>query len=268
MRVTVPASSANIGPGFDCLAVALDLPFHLDVGEPQGEATKLDDNHPATKSFIDGGGEGPLFAETLIPPGKGLGFSGAARVAGLAAASLQRSGSIHFADLLMRSGELEGHSDNVAASIYGSVTATNENSIVRLKCPSQLDVVVWIPDGKTATDSSRNQLPASVSFEVATQALGRSSVLVAAIASGDLAAMRQCCVDDLHQPTRLAASPQSAQALKVALENGASAAWLSGSGPTIAAFVDSGDAEQLRQVLPGSGHSKILKVAPHGIYVS
>ena len=268
MRVTVPASSANIGPGFDCLAVALDLPFHLDVGEPQGEATKLDDNHPATKSFIDGGGEGPLFAETLIPPGKGLGFSGAARVAGLAAASLQRSGSIHFVDLLMRSGELEGHSDNVAASIYGSVTATNENSIVRLKCPSQLDVVVWIPDGKTATDSSRNQLPASVSFEVATQALGRSSVLVAAIASGDLAAMRQCCVDDLHQPTRLAASPQSAQALKVALENGASAAWLSGSGPTIAAFVDSGDAEQLRQVLPGSGHSKILKVAPHGIYVS
>jgi homoserine kinase len=268
MRVTVPASSANIGPGFDCLAVALDLPFHLDVGEPQGEATKLDDNHPATKSFMDGGGEGPLFAETLIPPGKGLGFSGAARVAGLAAASLQRSGSIHFADLLMRSGELEGHSDNVAASIYGSVTATNENSIVRLKCPSQLDVVVWIPDGKTATDSSRNQLPASVSFEVATQALGRSSVLVAAIASGDLAAMRQCCVDDLHQPTRLAASPQSAQALKVALENGASAAWLSGSGPTIAAFVDSGDAEQLRQVLPGSGHSKILKVAPHGIYVS
>jgi len=268
MRVTVPASSANIGPGFDCLAVALDLPFHLDVGEPQGEAAKLDDNHPATKSFIGGGGEGPLFAETLIPPGKGLGFSGAARVAGLAAASLQRSGSIHFADLLMRSGELEGHSDNVAASIYGSVTATNENSIVRLKCPSQLDVVVWIPDGKTATDSSRNQLPASVSFEVATQALGRSSVLVAAIASGDLAAMRQCCVDDLHQPTRLAASPQSAQALKVALENGASAAWLSGSGPTIAAFVDSGDAEQLRQVLPGSGHSKILKVAPHGIYVS
>ena len=268
MRVTIPASSANIGPGFDCLAVALDLPFHLDVGEPQGEATKLDDNHPATKSFMDGGGEGPLFAETLIPPGKGLGFSGAARVAGLAAASLQRSGSIHFADLLMRSGELEGHSDNVAASIYGSVTATNENSIVRLKCPSQLDVVVWIPDGKTATDSSRNQLPASVSFEVATQALGRSSVLVAAIASGDLAAMRQCCVDDLHQPTRLAASPQSAQALKVALENGASAAWLSGSGPTIAAFVDSGDAEQLRQVLPGSGHSKILKVAPHGIYVS
>ncbi|PDH69303.1 MAG: hypothetical protein CNE88_03165 [Acidimicrobiales bacterium MED-G01] len=268
MRVTVPASSANIGPGFDCLAVALDLPFHLDVGEPRGEAAKLDDNHPATKSFMSGGGQGPLFGETLIPPGKGLGFSGAARVAGLAAASLQRSGSIHFADLLARSGELEGHSDNVAASIFGGVTATHESSIIRLKCPSQLDAVVWIPDGKTSTDSSRNQLPTSVSFEVATQALGRSSVLVAAIASGDLAVMRQCCVDDLHQPKRLAASPESARALRIALENGASAAWLSGSGPTIAAFIRSGEAEQLSQVLPDSGHSKILKVAPYGIYVS
>ena len=126
--MTVPASSANIGPGFDCLAVALDLPFHLDVGEPRGEAAKLDDNHPATKSFMSGGGQGPLFGETLIPPGKGLGFSGAARVAGLAAASLQRSGSIHFADLLARSGELEGHSDNVAASIFGGVTANLDTS--------------------------------------------------------------------------------------------------------------------------------------------
>ena len=268
MRVSIPASSANIGPGFDCLAVALDLPFHLDVGEPQGEATKLDGNHPATKSFMSGGGEGPLFGETLIPPGKGLGFSGAARVAGLAAASLQRSGSIHFADLLARSAELEGHPDNVAASIFGSVTATNENAVVRLKCPSQLDVVVWVPDEKTSTDSSRSQLPTSVPFEIATQALGRSSVLVAAIASGDLAAMRQCCIDDLHQPTRLATAPESARALQVALDNGASAAWLSGSGPTIAAFVNSAEAQQLRQVLPDSGHSKILKVARHGIYVS
>ncbi len=268
MRVTVPASSANIGPGFDCLAVALDLPFFLDVGEPQGEALQLDDSHPAIKSFVGAGGEGPLFGETLIPPGKGLGFSGAARVAGLAAASLQRSGSIHFADLLSRSGELEGHSDNVAASIYGSVTATNRKSVVRLKCPAQLDVVVWIPDGKTSTDSSRTQLPTSVSFEIATEALGRSSVLVAAIASGDLAAIRQCCVDDLHQPTRLAAAPESAKAITIALDNGACAAWLSGSGPTVATFVKKDDAQALRQALPSSGHSKILKVAPHGISVS
>ncbi|HAQ42852.1 MAG TPA: homoserine kinase, partial [Acidimicrobiaceae bacterium] len=118
--MTVPASSANIGPGFDCLAVALDLPFHLDVGESRGAAAKLEEQHPAFTAFRKAGGAGDLFSETSIPPGKGLGFSGAARVAGLAAASLQRSGSIRFPELLSGSGELEGHFDNVAASIYGS----------------------------------------------------------------------------------------------------------------------------------------------------
>ena len=268
MRVTVPASSANIGPGFDCLAVALDLLFHLDVGEPQQGATKLDANHPAAKSFADAGGEGPLFGETAIPPGKGLGFSGAARVAGLAAASIQSSGSIRYGDLLARSGQLEGHSDNVAASIYGSVTAVNQDSVVRVRCPEELDVVVWIPDGKTSTDSSRKHLPASVPFEIATQALARSSVLVAAIASGDLRAMRANCVDDLHQPTRLVSAPDSAHAIEAALENGACAAWLSGSGPTVAAFVERDYAESIKRLLPSSGHSKILKVAQHGISIS
>ena len=268
MRVTVPASSANIGPGFDCLAVALDLPFHLDVGEPREAAVKLDENHPATKSFADAGGEGPLFGETLIPPGKGLGFSGAARVAGLAAASLQNSGSIHYGDLLSRSGQLEGHADNVAASIYGSVTAINQDSVVRVRCPQELDVIVWIPDGKTSTDSSRNHLPTSVPFETATQALARSSVLIAAIASGDLKAMRANCVDDLHQPTRLASTPESAKAINAALDNGACAAWLSGSGPTVAAFVEGDTAESIKHLLPESGHTKILKVASHGISVS
>ena len=105
--MTVPASSANIGPGFDCLGVAIDLPFHLDIGEPQKPATELDHRHPATTAFRDAGGLGPLFAETQIPPGKGLGFSGAARVAGLAAASLQQSGAIQYPKLLIEAGTLD-----------------------------------------------------------------------------------------------------------------------------------------------------------------
>ena len=268
MRVTVPASSANIGPGFDCLAVALDLPFHLDVEEPFGAATELDEQHPAATAFRAAGGSGPLFSETSIPPGKGLGFSGSARVAGLAAASLQQSGAIRFPDLLSQSGKLEGHFDNVAASIYGSITATTGTSVVRLLCPPTLDVVVWIPEGKTSTNASRTRLPSSVSFETASQALARSSVLVAAIASCDLAAIRECCVDDLHQPTRLAAQPDSALAIQAALDNGAWGAWLSGSGPTIAAFVEDDTADAVRAALPSSGHSKLLKVAQCGIAVS
>ncbi|MBM37057.1 MAG: hypothetical protein VX963_08700 [Actinomycetota bacterium] len=268
MRVTVPASSANIGAGFDCLAVALDLPFHLDVDEPRGSSVELDPQHPAAAAFAQAGGSGALFAETSIPPGKGFGFSGSARVAGLAAASLQQSGSIHFPDLLKLSGKLEGHYDNVAASIYGSVTATTGNSVVRLKCPSQLEVLVWIPDSKTSTNASRRHLPSSVSLEVATRALARSSVLVAAIASSDLAAIRECCRDDLHQPTRLATQPDSGLAIESALESGACGAWLSGSGPAVAAFVEQDHVDSVREAFPSSGHSKLLKVAQHGISVS
>lgn len=268
MRVTVPASSANIGPGFDCLGVAVDLPFHLDVGEPRELATEIDQHHPATQAFRDAGGSGSLFAETQIPPGKGLGFSGAARVAGLAAASLQRAGAIRYPELLTQAGNLEGHSDNVAASIYGSITATNNHSVVRLRCPADLSIVVWIPDNKTSTNLSRNRLPSSVSFDAAVNAVGRSSVLVAAIANGDLDAMRVACQDDLHQPTRLANTPESAKAITAALEHGACAAWLSGSGPTVAAFVEREVAETVSAALPNSGHSKILAVAPYGISIS
>ncbi|HBV26025.1 MAG TPA: homoserine kinase, partial [Acidimicrobiaceae bacterium] len=82
MRITVPASSANLGPGFDCLAVAIDLPFHLDVGEPRQDSIKLEETHPAVTAFRSAGGSGLVYGQTKIPPGKGLGFSGAARVAG------------------------------------------------------------------------------------------------------------------------------------------------------------------------------------------
>ncbi len=268
MRVTVPASSANIGPGFDCLAVALDLPFHLDVGEPRGAAVELDAQHPSVSAFLEAGGSGSLFSETSIPPGKGLGFSGSARVAGLAAASLQQSGSIRFPELFSRSGKLEGHFDNVAASIYGSITATTGSSVVRLICPPTLDVMVWIPEGKTSTNTSRTRLPSSVSLETATQALARSTVLAAAIASSDLAAIRDCCVDDLHQPSRLTTQPDSTLAIEAALENGAWGAWLSGSGPTVAAFVKQENADAIRKALPSSGHSKLLRVSQSGISVS
>ena len=93
-------------------------------------------------------------------------------------------------------------------------------------------------------------------------------MLVAAIANGDLDAMRIACQDDLHQPTRLNDAPDSAQAITFALEHGACAAWLSGSGPTVAAFVPSELAETVSLAFPNSGHSKILEVAPYGISIS
>ena len=268
VRITVPASSANLGPGFDCLAVAIDLPFHLDVGEPRQDSIKLEETHPAVTAFRSAGGSGLVYGQTKIPPGKGLGFSGAARVAGLAAASLQTSGAIRFPDLLAASGRLEGHFDNAAASIYGAVTATHIDTVVRIKCPKELDLVVWIPIQKTSTTASRGSLPKTVPFDTVASSIGRSSVMTAAIATSNFEAMRQSCLDDFHQPVRLAKVPESAAAIERALDAGACAAWLSGSGPTVAAFVESHAAQQTMQALPDSGHTKLLKVSQYGVQVS
>ena len=268
MRVSVPASTANLGPGFDCLALALELRFHLDVGEPHSDDSgEVSTNHPAAVAFARGGGTGPLHAASSIAPGKGLGYSGAAHVAGAAAASLQRNGWIDFPDLFARATELEGHPDNAAASIHGGLTVTAGGRVVRLPHLPDLQVVVWIPDHETSTTSSRHALPDTVAFDDAVHNVARSSLFVAAYAMGDVEALTDACADRLHQDRRLAAAPDSAAALKQALEAGAVAAWLSGSGPTIAALVRSADAAAVSRGLPASGHSKVLLPASFGVQV-
>jgi len=122
--IRVPASSANLGPGFDALGMALSL--HLELGfwvEGDGHPIAVE-GHPAVVAFRAAGGTGPLWVRSPIPMGRGLGFSGAARVAGLVAAHVQRCGPrLDLGDvgpgLLALATELEGHADNVAASLHG-----------------------------------------------------------------------------------------------------------------------------------------------------
>jgi len=265
VRISVPASSANLGPGFDALALAVELRFHIDVGEPgSDQSVPLGDGHPATQAFRAGGGEGPLFAETKIPPGKGLGYSGAARVAGAAAASLSRSGSIHYAELLASVAAAEGHPDNAAASVYGGFTVVAGGHAVRLP-PPPLAFVAWIPHTETSTSSSRSRLAAEVSMADAVHNLGHASLLVAALATGDMDTLRVACDDRLHQAARLTDQPASADAIERALEAGAHAAWLSGSGPTVGALSEPDAAAAIAAALPSAGHTKILEPAIFGI---
>lgn len=263
IRVRVPASSANLGPGFDVLGMALSLPFELATAEVEGfraaEAT-----HPAAVAFARLGGSGPLWWRSPIPPGRGLGFSGAARVAGLLVAALQTGIADLDTTLLTLATELEGHPDNVAASYLGGVVAAAGGSYVRVPVALEPAVVVWVPPFETGTDHSRRQLPATVPFADAAFNVGRAALLVAALAAGDVAALRTATEDRLHQDVRLAAAPASRAALEAATAAGAWAAWLSGSGPTVAALCAPEDAARVATALPSGGRVLRLDVAAEG----
>ncbi len=271
MLVCAPASSANLGPGFDCLGLALELPFLLADSLPsEGRWHEAEPTHPASVAFAAAGGapHSGLWWRSRIPPGRGLGYSGAARVAGAFLAGLvdgldptgARDGAFRVA------AELEGHPDNAAASAFGGLTVAAGERAVRLDPPAGLGVVVWSPSASTSTDVSRRTLPEQVPLADAAFSAGRAALWVAAVATGDLAALRTACEDRLHQPGRLGARPDAAAALDRLLASPeVLAAWLSGSGPTVAALVPtSARLGALEASLGDTGQVQRLGLDAHG----
>jgi homoserine kinase len=266
--VRVPASSANLGPGFDTLGMALSLYVEAGVidGEPPTGSHRTDQFHPAGIAFRRAGGEGDLWVCSPIPVGRGLGFSGAVRVAGIVAAHAQHHGNdpaqlTHHASAILALGtELEGHADNVAASLFGGIVATADGRAVQIPLAFDPAIVVWIPGSTTSTDESRSKLGREVALSDAVFNIGRTALLVAALAAGDVDALRSATQDRLHQERRLAAAEPSRAALEVALAAGAWCAWLSGSGPTIAAMCPLDEADDLAAQMPGGGHTKVLRI--------
>ncbi len=263
-RVRVPASSANLGPAFDALAVALALYFEVSPsGEPAPET------HPAVRAFRHAGGQGPISVQASFPGGRGLGFSGAARVAGLLGACAQRRlDAATSRELALREGAaLEGHSDNVAASIHGGVVATSGGRATRVPLGVDGVIVIWVPDRETATKAARRQLPEQVSFADAVFNVGRTALLVAALASGDTDVLRVATEDRLHQDSRLARVPETRTALSRAVRAGAWASWLSGSGPTAAAIVARARAEAVVRALPATGRAMVVEIDENGAQI-
>jgi homoserine kinase len=268
MIVSVPASSANLGPGFDTLGLALAMPFLCRLG-PAADGHVEAEGHPAVVAFRRMGGTGELSTKTSIPSGRGLGFSGAARVAGCLAAVVQRHGAdvqlaAHTDDVFRLSADLEGHADNVAASLYGGCVATAAGRVASIPLPMQPAVVVWIPPSQTSTDAARRTLPLTVPHADAAFNVGRVALLVAALATGDIDALRDAAQDRLHQDYRLNASPASRLAIAAALEAGAWSAWLSGSGPTVAVFCAPEQAGHIIDSLPEGGRAQQLRIDTDG----
>ena len=271
LQVRVPASSANLGPGFDALGMALTL--HLEMGIDDGSALPefakvIDDSHPSLAAFRHAGGTGDVWVRSVIPMGRGLGFSGAARVAGVVLGHAQRNGKDSLMsdrkELLRLSTELEGHPDNVAASLVGGVTASAGGEVVKLPLGFDPAFIAWVPETQTSTEKSRTAIASSIPLPDVVFNIGHTALLMAAFAAGDIAVLREATKDLMHQDVRFAASPNSHEAFRAALATDAWCAWLSGSGPTVGVLCAKADAARIAGLLPKSGASHILDIDHDG----
>lgn len=270
VKVQVPATTANLGPGYDCLGLALALRNEVTLvlaEEPQvtveGEGAQVlpkDDANlvlQAAWSLARVAGEKlpavALHQVNRIPLARGLGSSSAAIVGGIVACDELLSLGLSRRQMLDAAADVEGHPDNVAPALLGGLTVccveVDQVFVERLAVAPGLSCVLAIPEHEVNTVDARRVLPAKVSHADAVFNLTRSSLVVAALVSGDFDLLQEAMRDRLHQPYRARLVPGMHEALDAALSVGAHGACLSGSGPTIAAFVSDGGEEVKRAMV-------------------
>lgn len=275
---SAPATSANLGPGFDALALAIDLRLTVSAGSSQHLETiptnqhLVGETHPAAIAYRSAGGDAThIWVGGPVPSGRGLGYSAAARVAGAACALVEQGQSLSASReaAYKIAAELEGHSDNAAAATFGGIVIAAPGGVIPVTYSNDLEVLVWIPANETSTSHSRTQLPASIDFKVAADAIVKVAALIAAL-GGDLNELRHARGDLLHEPYRFEHAPNSLRVRDAFLEMGAPHAYLSGSGPTVAALGTSSQLEQISEQFPSSlgGRLHRSKIEPHGLLIS
>ena len=237
--VRVPASSANLGPGYDALAAALAISMELEV-EETGEfavhsevgGVPLDRTNLCVRAFEAlHPADGLVFRiQSEIPVGVGLGASAAAIVAGLMAAD-------HMYELdapvLELAGKLEGHPDNVAAALLGGFVVCTDGGADRFDPVPGLEGVLVIPPHSVPTAEARAVLPAEVPLEDAVHNAAHAALLILGLARGDLDLVGRGLSDRIHQPRREPLYPRSMELLRRARELGAIGASISGAGPSV-----------------------------------
>ncbi|HEX6256569.1 MAG TPA: homoserine kinase [Euzebyales bacterium] len=270
VRATVPASSANLGPGFDVLAIALDLTLDVTAvpyegrrvvatGEGVGELSEDDDNlvWRALVTFCEDHDvavpDVTLHCRSRIPLERGLGSSSAAAVAGLVLARHLTGVAVGDDNLVTHASRLEGHPDNAAAAVLGGLVVAGDGPTRRFEPTRGLRPIACVPQQRSATSAARGLVPSDVAVSTLVGAARGTALVLAGLAgmaAWDPAVMR----DAVHEPPRLAAMPATRR-LVDALRAAGDGACLSGAGPSILVVVpadDRGAVDRVRR-LAGDG---------------
>jgi homoserine kinase len=295
ITIRIPATSANLGPGFDALGLALDLwnetiitlaiEYSVQVNGEGREKISAGENNLIIRSaqrlseFV--GKRLPPFhldCVNRIPLSSGLGSSAAAKLTGLLGANALLGKPLSKDEILNLATEMEGHPDNVAPALLGGlvVSTVEEGKVLAHKVNLEtsndfpIHITVVLPDFHLSTQQARLALPDHVTMKDAVYNLSRAAMVTEAFRTGDLDLLGKAMTDTLHQPYRLQLIPGGREAMEAAREAGAAAAAISGAGPSIIAFSSQRDpaiGEAMTRAFDGAGHSARtfqLKIAHHG----
>ena len=278
VTIAVPATTANLGPGFDCLGMALDIwnyvQFHPGqqpgvqvIGEGEGRLTPGQGNmvfQAAQRYFQETGVPLPQFSITChnqIPLARGLGSSSAAIAGGILGACLM-SGATPEPEVIWKVAvATEGHPDNVTPALFGGcqIVVTDGNRLVRapVSLPEGIKAVLFIPEQPMGTRKARNVVPQRVSLKDAVFNSGRVGLLVNALATGRLDDLRVATQDRLHQPARQSIFPAMKPLFQSALDGGALGVFLSGAGSTVLALTKGNEVTVAREMEDGANKAGV-----------
>ena len=256
VTVRVPSTTANMGPGFDCLGMALDIWNHVSVEvgstgiEVSGEGSDTlptDESNLVYRGFRaalqEAGQPAPdakLICRNEIPLGRGLGSSSAALVGGLIAGNELCRRPLDRSTILGLAAKIEGHPDNVAPALLGGcqIGVWNDQGLVTstVPAPEGLRAVIFIPDVQMPTDTARRLLEDRIDRQDAVYNIGRAALLVRAFLTGDYSTLAVATGDRLHQPARQTIFPAMKNIFRAAMDAGALGVFLSGAGSSVLAL--------------------------------
>ena len=271
VTVRVPATSGNVGSGFDCLGLALAITVDITLTLDQ---PTVDSPHLLTRMIVAAVGAAHRAADKRepadvrvtwdgeLPSGRGLGASAVARAGGIVGANALMGEPLTQDDLLALGAELEGHADNMAPALFGGlqIVVREDETWLHLGTPlaAGLRVVLFVPEFRMPTHESRRRLPRRLPREDAVYNIGRAALLVAALAQGRWELLDAATGDRLHQPARAEIFSALYDVIDAAKEGGAHAAYLSGGGSTVAALATASEeriARLMQQAAIARGYS-------------
>jgi homoserine kinase len=240
LSIQVPASTTNLGPGFDCLGTALQLWNRISIEIDAGEGSAPRIVSEAAELYFNRTGETrfPIrfSVEGDVPQARGLGSSATIRLGVLVALDRLTNRRLSREELCSFCAELEGHPDNAAAALFGGFTIVTKTThrVARFDVDPDLKFVLFIPDFEVKTSEARTVVPDSFPRKAVVENLANASLIAAAFASRNYGFLREAFVDHLHQPFRERFVPFLPRVLHAAAEAGALGGFLSGSGSTVA----------------------------------